>query len=221
MYFFQETQILTFWETLLFQSHSTGNLQISAFVSTINFSIKKTFSFWKNPNFESFGEVLLLRSHSTEKLIHLEVFEKIKWWSFREISMFQAISTTNLLLLPFFNIFFFFKKSIIFYEKKNVLKNRNISVAFNDNFAMFSDFEEFMFFLEKLIWFSNKNQFLNVLRIFTISVAFYGKFAKFGTFYLFQNTFSKNPPLFRKTTKLEDFELSYKFNRFVREVFYI
>ena len=131
------------------------------------------------------------------------------------------ISTTNSLLLPFSKIFFFFQKIHHFLRKKNVLRNRNISVAFYDNFALFSDFEEFMFFLEKLIWFFNKNQFLNVLRIFTISVAFYGKLAKFGTFYSFQNNFSKNPPPFRKTTKLEVFEISYKVNRFLRGVFYI
>ena len=57
--------------------------------------------------------------------------------------------------------------------------------------------------------------------IFTISVAFYGKFAKFGTFYSFQNNFSKNPPLFRKTTNPEDFLISYKFNPFLRGVCYI
>ena len=46
---------------------------------------------------------------------------------------------------------------------------------------------------------------MNVPRFFTISVAFYGKFANFGTIFKFGNNFSKNPSLFRKTPKFENF----------------
>ena len=105
-------------------------------------------------------------------MIHLEVlkkstffskipfnfFKKIKWWSFWEISLIQTISTTNLLLLPFPKTFFF-RKIHRFLRKKNVLRNRNISVAFYDNFAMFSDFEEFMFFGKTHLIFQKKINF--------------------------------------------------------------
>ena len=71
-----------------------------------------------------------------------------------EVLLFQSHYTTNLLLLPIFKIFIFFKKSVTFLRKKmNVLRNPKPSVAFYDTFAIFSDFQKLMFFLEKLILF--------------------------------------------------------------------
>ena len=54
----------------------------------------------------------------------------------------------------------------------NVLRNPNFSVAFRDNFAIFSDFQKFMSFLEKPICILRKTQLLKVLRSFTKLVAF-------------------------------------------------
>ena len=47
-------------------------------------------------------------------------------------------------------------------------------IAFYSKFAAFSNFQRF--FLEKIIFFSKKEQILNVMRNLTISNAFFGKF---------------------------------------------
>ena len=85
-----------------------------------------------------------------EKLSYF-FFVKNKIWTFRELFFIPLLSTTNFLFLRFLKYCFFFKKSISFYEKMNVLRKRNVSVAFYDNFAIFRDFDEFMFCLEDII----------------------------------------------------------------------
>ena len=62
----------------------------------------------------------------------------------------------------------FFKNPSIFRKKMNVLRNRNNrrEVAFYGNFAISSDFGEFMFFPINVILFFYKNRFWNVLRNF-------------------------------------------------------
>ena len=113
----------TFWEILNFQSHSTTFL--------LSLAIFKSWCFfWKNSSY----------------------FFSKKNWTFWKLLLFLSHSTANLLLLPFFKLFIFFQKIHQFLGKKmNVLRNRNLSVAFYDNFAIFSDFEEFMFFQENVI----------------------------------------------------------------------
>ena len=73
----------------------------------------------------------------------------------------------------------------------NVLRNLKLSLAFFDNFAIFSDFQNFMFSSGKThLIFLYKNQILNVSRTFTLSVAFYVKIATFCRL-LYYSFFSK------------------------------
>ena len=52
------------------------------------------------------------------------------------------------------------------------MRNLTISIAFYSKIASFSDFKNIEDFFEKPIYFFKKTQILNVLRNFTISVAF-------------------------------------------------
>ena len=210
----------------------------STWLNTIKFSNKNQSPFQKKPKSWAFREVLHISDAFQFKLVsssNLQMFRvlfsknpcncftKSKLCTFWETLLFHSHSTGKLLLWLILKIFLFFKKSIIFWGKKmNVPRNRNIrrEVAFCDIFAIFSDFEQFMFFLEKLIYFSYKNQFLNVSIFFTISVAFYGKFDKFGTIFKFGNNFFKTHLCFEKHKKLKIFEKSYKFSRFLMEACY-
>ena len=110
---------------------------------------------------------------------------------------------------------------------------------------LFRFWKKFKIFFEKPIYFSKKNrQILNVLRILTISVAFYGKFATiyiylfiFKQYHLIrilqqichffrfwkkiQDFFSKNPSIFpKKQPNFERFENSYYFSRILRQICY-
>ena len=71
---------------------------------------------------------------------------------------------------------------------------RNITIWFYNKFSTFIDFEKnSSFFSKKPICFSKNLQILNVLRILTILVAFYGKFA---------TIWSKNDFAFSSVNKL-------------------
>ena len=123
----------TFWEILNFQSHSSTFL--------LSLAIFKTWCFfWKNSS---------------------NFFSKIKFWTFWKLLLFLSLSKANLLLLPIFKLLLLFKNPSIFRKKMNVLRNRNNrrEVAFYGNFAISSDFEEFMFFPVNVICFSIKIDF--------------------------------------------------------------
>ena len=88
-----------------------------------------------------------------------------------------------------FIMFSFFSKlkSFLIFCQKNlqiraeitISRNNAIWYAFHSKFATFSHFEKFNFFFRKIhLFFFKKTQSLNVLRNFTILVAFYGKFSK-------------------------------------------
>ena len=71
--------------------------------------------------------------------------------------------------------------------------------------------------------FFETTQIFNALRIFTISVAFYGKFATFKRFLKIQDFFSKNPSIFffkNPTPQLERFEKSYYFSCILRQIWW-
>ena len=132
------------------------------------FSEKPIFPLQKKSKYECFekfyylGRILPTNMLYLAKLKILKIFFQ-KTHFFRnypkirtlwEVLLFQSHYTTNLLLLPIFRIFIFFKKSVTFLRKKvNVLRNPKLSVAFYDIFAIFSDIQKLMFFLEKLILF--------------------------------------------------------------------
>ena len=124
-FFVKKIKLWTFPEILLIRPHFTANmLQLAKFKKNWKIFIRKHIFFGKNPTIRTIWEVLVFQSHST----------------------------TTLLLLPNFKIFIFFKKiRHLFRKKMNVLRNPNFSVEFYDNFAIFSDFQNFMFFLEKFI----------------------------------------------------------------------
>ena len=80
--------------------------------------------------------------------------------------------------------------------------------------------KKFKTFFRKTINFFKKTQILNVLRIFTISVAFYEKFATCSNFRKNSNFFSKNPSILFKKPNFERFEKSYCFSRILRQLCY-
>ena len=83
-----------------------------------------------------------------------------------------------------FSDFHFFQKlRHLFKKKRTSWKILTFSVAILRQFCYFSDFRKFMFFSGKthLIFFK-KSQILNILRTFTIFVAFYDKIATFTDF---------------------------------------
>ena len=129
------------------------------------FSDKQIFSLQKNQN-KNVLRIFTISVPFSDKYAIISKIQKLKSFfqktlffrnypkirTFWEVLLFQSHYTTNLLLLPIFKIFIFFKKSVTFLRKKmNVLRNPKLSVAFFDIFAIFCDFQNLMFFLEKLI----------------------------------------------------------------------
>ena len=78
------------------------------------------------------------------------------------------------------------------------------------------------FFSKNPSIFLKKTQTLNVLRKFTISVAFYIKFATFSDFEKIQSFFSKNRSnSLKKNPYFERFEKFYYFSRILRQICYL
>ena len=140
--------------------------------------------------------------------------EKPNFWEFWEIRLFRSHSTSNWLTSTAFKKFkFFSRKTICFLESKNwtfreilliqsMLRQVCYLWPFNKNST---------FFLRTYLFFKQKKQILNVLRIFSISFAFYSKFATFRRFWKVQD-FSEN--LFMFLIKLKFFELFEKTSNF-------
>ena len=61
---------------------------------------------------------------------------------------------------------------------------------------------------------------MNILRTFSISVAFCGKFATFGDFWKIKSFFEKPIYFFEKTPNFERFENFYNFSRILRKICY-
>ena len=99
------------------------------------------------------------------------------------------------------NQYFFFEKPIYFFEKKNPNFERfEKFYCFSRilrQICYLSDFEKIHnIFLKNQSILFKKTQLLNVLRTFTILVAFYGKSATFSDPKKTQYFFSKNPSIF-------------------------
>ena len=87
----------------------------------------------------------------------------------------------------------------------NVLRNRNISAAFYDKFANFSDFWRTRVFCKTELFFFYKIGLLNDLRVFTVSVAFFGIFATFSKFSKIGKNFQKPVSVSQQTQDLNVF----------------
>ena len=123
-----------------------------------------------------------------------------------------------------FNIFF--RKTHLFFEKNPVFerfeKFHYFSRILRQICYLWRFWKKFRIFFRKThLFFFRKTQILNVLRIFTISVAFYGKFATFGDFEKIQYFPSKNPSTFLKNPNFERFEKFYHFSRILRQICYL
>ena len=109
-------------------------------------------------------------------------FKKTNFWTFWEILLFQSHFTANLLPLAILKKFkLFFRKTHLFFCKKTNFWMFWKILLFQSHFtakllplAILKKFK--IFFRKSHLFFYKKNQFLNVLRTFTILVAFYGKF---------------------------------------------
>ena len=155
--FFKKSKLCTFWGTLLFQSHSTGNLQHSEYLNTINFSIKKPSLFEKKTKLWKFWEVSLIRSLSNGSLLYLAVYNTsyLFWMNpsfFKKTQLLKVMGRfTNLVAFPkliatfrvFKKVKFLFGKTNFFSVKKSIyerFENFYYFVAFHDKSASFTDF---------------------------------------------------------------------------------
>ena len=138
----------TFWDFLLFLLHSTANL-----LNWAHFLIWK--SFFHKP---------------------ISVSRIPKFWTFWEVLQIQSLSMGSLLRLAVYNTFISVLDKTIFFQKitqlLKVLRSFTNLVSFPRLIATFSVFKKSSFFSEKPIFPLQKNQNTNVLRIFTIWVAF-------------------------------------------------
>ena len=116
----------------------------SKFYKNENF-FGKNISFFNNPR-----KLNVLRSVTDwVDFYRLFLFNKIKCWKFWKFHYFSRIPRQICYFYRFLKYPFFSKNPLIFKKKTNVLRNRVTSVAFYDKFIIFSDFQKFMFFLEK------------------------------------------------------------------------
>ena len=124
--------------------------------------------FQKKPRIWAFRAVFYFRTHSTSNLLPLAFFNdfvfyflkihvffsrKANFARFEKLYYFSRILRQICCFYRFLRFSFFFQKiRHLFKKKMNVLRKLKLSVAFYDKFAIFSDFQKFMFFLEKLTY---------------------------------------------------------------------
>ena len=122
----KETQNLSIQSSLFFRTHSTSNLLPLAFFNDFVFYFLK---------------------------IHVFFSRKANFARFEKLYYFSRILRQICCFYRFLRFSFFFQKIRHLLKKKmNVLRKLKLSVAFYDKFAIFSDFQKFMFFLEKLTY---------------------------------------------------------------------
>ena len=150
-------------------------------------------------------------------MIHLEVLKKSSFFSktpfvflekssddhFDKSHYFRRFLRQIRYFYRFLKFSLFFKKSIIFLRKKNVLRNRNISVAFYDNFALFSDFEEFMFFWKNSSGFSIKINFWTFWEFLLFLSHSTANLPNLAPFIYFRTIFPKTHLCFEKPQNLK------------------
>ena len=112
--------------------------------------------------------------------------------------------TANLLPLAFLEKFrIFFRKTHLFFQKnlnfERFEKFYYFSLILRQVCYLWRFWKNSIFSFEEPINFFEKNRILNVLRNFTILVAFYGKLATFSDFEKIRYFFRKNPSVFLKT----------------------
>ena len=119
---------------------------------------------------------MLFQSHSSATLLALAIFQKVKnffrkyhvcfgrktkFRTFWEILQIQSQSIANLQPLAIFKKSMFFSEEPNYFSEKTqilkILRNPTFPLAFYSKFASFSNFEKFMIFLERPIFFSIKN----------------------------------------------------------------
>ena len=118
----KKSKLLTFWEILLFQLHSTVNLLLLAiFQKNHSFFSKNTFFLFFKTNFWTFWEVLLFQLHPPTKFLTMAISTKsiffsknpfisfiiTKFWTFWEVLLFQSYFTASLI------------RSVIYWKKFN------------------------------------------------------------------------------------------------------
>ena len=136
---------------------------------------------------------------------HLIFFIKTNFWTFRELLIFLSHSLAKLLLLPFSKLFFFFEKSHHFLGKKWTFWEIVIFAEKSHPTTILlslSMLKNWCFFWKTSSTFSIKNDFGTFWEIFSISVAFYGNVAKFGTFFNLKTIFPKTHLCFEKPQNL-------------------
>ena len=206
LFFFTKTKTWTFWENLLIQSHSTAYLLPLSLFWKIGFFFEKTHSFFKKtPHFRKFWEFLLFQWPCSVTLLLLGIFKNSRIFSNTQSIFFSKENQfLNVLRNPTKSVAFCIKlaafsglqkNSKFFFEKPIfVFQEEATSSTFWEilliqlhpttiTFA-FSGFWKSYFFFEKLIFFTWKNQILNILRTFIHSVARYSEFATFSNFSL-------------------------------------
>ena len=151
-FFLKKIKFWTFWESLLFQSHSTANLLPLAIWKNLQFFFSKSLSFYlERTQFLNVLKILLFHNHSTAILLPLVILKKFKTFSEKKCICFclkktqissilrrQSHSTAYLLPLAVSEKFIFPGRTHCFLWKAqtvNVLLNFISSGAFNGDFA--------------------------------------------------------------------------------------
>ena len=136
--FSKKNNFCTFSEVLLFQSLSTGNLQHSAYLNTINFSNEEPFSVSKKTHFLKFLRSVTISvafygkfAKPSEYKIVENFFQK-NHFIFSKTQKFERFAKCHWIVC--FSDYFFLTKSNI-----ESFGNFTNSVAFHDKFATFTD----------------------------------------------------------------------------------
>ena len=159
-FFWKKTKNWTFWKFLLFPSHSTAKLLLWANWEKIRFFLNKSIYFFsKQPKSSTFWELLLSQSVSTAKSLPLPS------------SGFKS------------NQYFVSKNPCISWKRTKLRNFWEILLSqshFAANLLHLSIMKNIRIFRWKIhLLFFEQTQILQVLRIFTISVAIYSKSSTF------------------------------------------
>ena len=150
----EKTRFWTFLEILLFQSLFTGYYLPLSISKMLKVFFGKPICFFKQPNFCTFWEILLSQSFLRQPF-YVEILAVLKIFKI----LFQKTRP-----------FFFLKKQVLRLWK--VLLFQSHSAA---KMLLLTILWDARFFWKSHLNFFNKSHFLNVLKNFTHSVAFYGK----------------------------------------------
>ena len=164
MYFFHEKQTLHVLRNFTISFAFYGKPATFSKFMNNQLSYQKTFSFWEKTQILKVVRSFISSVEFYRLIATFTGIKKIKFFlqnsiffkktndeRFEKSYYFSRIPRQFCYFHQFLKYSFFSKNPSIFRKKIKVLRNRNISVEFYDNFAIFSDFEEFMFFLEKLL----------------------------------------------------------------------